>query len=318
MSQTWTQFMATVDEHLSVDADRRGLESFRERSMRNAVVDLQRHITAYQQGHTTLYSEADMTTLEYAHLGNLPAGAIPHAFYTYTTELDSEGVAHPFCRRNRMDFWPWLQRQSLICDPCSTRLYAYTISPQGKTFIIHPLLNTDTRLLLVWQGLKINFAAGDTVPFPEESAEAVAAYVKWRILLEIDKNPQLAQAQYGIFKNARSDLYLDERDKLSAEKPDEEYDVGSASAPPTLDAFGAQSVPFLSGITQLSGVDGDVTALSAIPTESLSVNYAVEILIGGSLQTWILQTSTAATAAGYQRPNDYSDPGNTKVWIQAA
>lgn len=318
MSLTWTQYMAVVDEHLSVDANRRGLEEFRERAMRNAVVNLQRYITAYQQGHTTLYTEADMTTLQYAHLGNLPSGAIPHAFYTYTTEVDSEGEAHPFCRRNRMDFWTWPNRQQLICSQWDLRLYAYAISPQGKTFIIHPMLNDDTRLLLVWQGLKINFAAGDTVPFPEESAEAVAAYVKWRILLEVDKNQQLAQAQYAIFKNARGDLYLDEREKLSAEKPDEEYDVGSASAPPTLDAFGAQSVPFLSSITQLSGVDGDVTALSAIPTVSLSVNYAVEILIGGSLQTWILQTSTAATAAGYQRPNDYDGTSNTKVWIQAA
>lgn len=318
MSQTWTQFMATVDEHLSVDANRRGLEDFRERTMRNAVVDLQRHITAYQQGHTTLYTSADLTEIEYAHLGNLPTGAIPHAFFIYSTEVDADGVAHPYCQRNRLDFWPWTSRQQLTCNQYDVRLYAYTISPQGKTFIVHPLINDDTRLLLVWQGLKINFAGADTVPFPEEAAEAVAAYVKWRILLEIDKNPSLAQAQYAIFKNARADLYLDERAKLDAEKPDEEFDVASSVAPPTLDAFGAQDVPFLAGITQLSGVDGDVTALSAIPTESLSVPYAVDVLIGGTLQTWILQTSTAATAAGYQRPNDYDGTSNTKVWIQAA
>jgi len=316
MSQTWAQFMATVDEHLSVDANRRGLEDFRERTMRNAVVDLQRHITAYQQGHTTTYESADLTTKEYAQLGNLPTGAIPHAFYIYSNELDSEGVAHPNCKRNRLDFWSWPNRHALICNRWDVRLYAYAVSPQGKQFIIHPVLNTDTRLLLVWQGLKINFAAGDTVPWPEEAAEAVAAYVKWRILLEIDKNPSLAQAQYAIFKNARGDLYLDERSRLSAEKPDEEYSVADSPAPPTLSAFGAQNVPFLAGITQLEGVDGDVTALSAIPTESLTVPYLVDVLIGGNVQRWMLYTSTAATGPGYTRPNDYDGTSNTKVWIQ--
>ena len=234
MSQTWTQFMATVDEHLSVDANRRGLETFRERTMRNAVVDLQRHIVAYQKGHTTTYAAADLDTVENAMLGNLPVGAIPSAFYTYSNQLDSAGVAHPDCYRNRMDFWPWENRQQLICSLCEPRLYAYAVSPQGTEFMIHPILNTDTRLLLVWQGLKIDFVALDVVPWPQEAAEAVAAYTKWRILLEIDKNPALAQAQYAIWKNARGDLYLDERAKLSAEKSDQEYSPTQAPVAPAV------------------------------------------------------------------------------------
>lgn len=226
--------MATVDEHLSVDAARRGLEDFRERMMRNAVVDLQRYIRAYQTGHTTTYAVADMDEIEHAMLGNLPAGAIPSAFYIYSTEVDSDGDAHPDCQRNRLDFWSWENRQELICCPCEPRLYAYAISPQGKEFIIHPVLNTDTRLLLVWQGLKIDFAGADVVPFPEESTEAVAAYVKARILLEIDKNPTLASAQMGIWKEKRGMLYLDERAKLSAEKTDEEYPTTQAPSAPAV------------------------------------------------------------------------------------
>lgn len=232
MSLTWTQYMAVVDEHLSVDANRRGLEDFRERTMRNAVVDLQRHIPAYQVGHTTTYAVADMDEIEHGMLGNLPAGAIPSAFWIYSTKVDSDNVAHPDCTRNRLDFWSWENRHHLLCNQWDVRLYAYAISPQGKEFVIHPVLNDETRLLLVWQGLKIDFAGADVVPFPEESCEAVAAYVKWRILLEIDKNPALAQAQYAIFKNARGDLYLDERAKLSAEKPDEEYPTSQAPAAP--------------------------------------------------------------------------------------
>lgn len=147
---TWAQFVAIVEEHLSVDAERRGLEDFRERMMRNAVVDLQRYIPAYQEGHTTTYEAADLEEREYGMIGNLPAGAIPHAFYIYSTEEDSEGEAHPYCRRNRLDFWPWTHRHTLLCNPCERRLYAYSIAPQGKMFVIHPVLNDDTGLLLVW------------------------------------------------------------------------------------------------------------------------------------------------------------------------
>lgn len=231
---TWTQFMAVVDEHLSVDANRRGLEDFRERTMRNSVVDLQRYIRAYQTGHTTTYAVADLDEIEHAMLGNLPAGAIPSAFYIYSTEVDSEGDAHPDCNRNRLDFWDWERRQHLICCPCDIRLYAYALAPQGRQFMIHPILNADTRLLLVWQGLKIDFAGGDTVPFPEEAAEAVAAYTKWRILLEIDKNPTLAGTQYAIWKQKLGSLYLDERAKQDAEKPDQEYPTSQAPTAPAV------------------------------------------------------------------------------------
>lgn len=234
MSLTWTQYMAVVDEHLSVDANRRGLEDFRERMMRNAVVDLQRYITAYQTGHTTTYAAADMDTIEYAMLGNLPAGSTPFALYIYSNKVDSEGVAHPDCNKNRLDMWDWKHRQQLTCCPCEIRLYAYAISPQDRQFMIHPILNADTELLLVWQGIKIDFVGADVVPFPEQSCEAVAAYVKWRILLEVDKNPQLANVQYGIWKMLRSALYLEEREKTSAEKPDEEYPTSQAPAAPAV------------------------------------------------------------------------------------
>jgi hypothetical protein len=232
---TWAQYMAVVDEHLTVDANRRGLEDFRERMMRNAVVDMQRFIRAYQVGHTTTYESTDLDEIEYAMLGNLPDGAIPSAFYIYSTEVDDDGVAHPDCNRNRLDFWKWENRQQIICDACNDRLYAYALSPQGKTFIIRPVLNADTKLLLVWQGLKMDFDDADTVPFPEQSAEATAAYVKWRILLEVDKNPQLAQTQYAIYKQKLGMLYLEEKDKVDAEKSDEEYPTSQAPAAPAVD-----------------------------------------------------------------------------------
>jgi hypothetical protein len=311
---TWADFKEIVDEMLTVNANRRGTEALKARALKNCAADLQRYIRGYRMGHTTIYQAADLTLTAKAMLGALPTGAIPEAFYIISSAIVDGELVDPNCRRNRLDFIPWMGRQRLICEQCDERAYLYSIAPYGDQFLVHPIINDETYLLLVWEGIKSNFADGDNVPFPEDAAEAFAAYVSSRILSLVDKNSGAAAEQMGEYKRLRLSLYRDFQEKLDAEKPDQEY-VSLAALPPTLADFGAQDIPFLRLVTQLEGADGDVTALSAIPTVSLSVPYAVRVFIGGNIQTWLLQTGTDATAPGVQRPNDYSDPGNTKVWI---
>lgn len=229
----YSDYVAIVLQHLSVDAARRGLENFRARMIKNALVDLQRFIVSYRKDHTTTYQVANLQAEENGMLGNLPDGAVPSAFYIVSTKVSTkDGLAHPLCNRNRLDYWPWTDRQHLFCTTCDTRLYAYALALSGRMFAIHPAVNTETYLLLVWDGLKSDFVDGDTVVFPEESAEAVAAYVKWRILLEIDKNPALAQTQFAIWSMKRLALYRDQQEKQDAEKPDEEFPASAAPAAP--------------------------------------------------------------------------------------
>lgn len=229
---TYLQFKTYVLEHLSVDAARRGLDDFRARMIKNAVVELQRYIVAYRNGHTTSYQVADLLAEEYGMIGNMPDGGIPEAFYIISTELDTAGDAHPYCRRNRLDFVAWDDRQVLLCSGCDRRLYGYAMSENGRQFVIHPALNADTYLLLVWDGIKINFADADVVPWPEAASEPVAAYVKWRIALEIDKNFQLAKEEQGIWLARKLSLYRDEQEKQDADKPDQEYSDTLAPVPP--------------------------------------------------------------------------------------
>ena len=228
----YSAYYLIVMEHLSVDAERRGLEDFRERMAKNALVDLQRFIRSYRVGHSTTYEAADLQEEEYGMIGNMPTEAVPEAFYTLSTELDDDGVAHPYCKRNRMDFWPWESRKTLLCSSCEQTLYAVAIAPYGNMFVIHPVVNDETQLLLVWEGIKSNFVDADTVLFPEQSAEAVAAYIKWRILLEIDKNPALAQQQFAIWSSKRLALYRDDQEKQDAQKPDQEYPTSIAPTAP--------------------------------------------------------------------------------------
>lgn len=304
---TWADYVAFTVAHLTVDADRRGLEDFRNRMIRNSVVDLQRFIRAYRSGHTTTYLAANLSQKEYGMVGNLPAGAVPEAFYIVSTALGTDGVTHENCARNRLDFWPWINRKHLLCNPCDRRLYAYSIAPYGRMFVIHPILNSETYLLLVWEGLKMDFADPDTVPFPEEAAEASAAYVKWRILLEVDKNPALAQAQLQIWSMKRLALYRDEQEKQDAEKPDDEYDSSIAPIPAPLPVSGVD--PYVTSEALLAAV---VTVDVAVPLVKVWVDAGT-----GTTQVWRLLSGTGVAMPGaVVIPNDYI-AGDPKTWYKA-
>lgn len=228
---TWTEYVAIVNEHLHVNAKRRGLNGpleFNQRMMRNAVADLQRHIVSYQNGNTTTYALADLTEEGYASRGIMPPKAIPEAFHIVWTALDADGESQERCQRNRLSFLPWVERNLLTC--CSHQcLYAYSIAPDNRTFLIHPVLNDETELLLSWRGIKLDYVGGDVVPFPEESALAVGHYLSAYIALNVNNDRSLFEVNWGLWIKAKCDLYKDEMEKVTAEKKDNPY--GTVVAP---------------------------------------------------------------------------------------
>lgn len=245
---------------------------------------------------------------------------------SHTLPVDSTTI-DKHCDRNRLDRVAWEDREPLICrcDPCR---YAYAIAPFGNQFLIHPVLNDETVLLVVWDGLKMDFGDGDIVPWPEWAAEAVAAYIKYKILLEIDKRPDLAAMWYlpaagnrpasGTYASLRLALYREQQEAHDANGRDQEYAVNATPYYDTITGFGAQNIPFLSTVTTLEGTGQ--TALAAVPTTVLTVPFSVEIDIGNGAETWILKASTEATdtASGILRPNDHVAVTNAKVWLKQA
>jgi hypothetical protein len=261
---TYAQFVALVVEELGVNGTRRGIEVQRARWIRDAVMDLQRFIRAYRQGHTTNYVVGDLTAKGYAHLGTLPDQAKPKAFYTISLVLDSDGnLPNPNIYRNRMDFVAWENRQRMIDGEHDHRRYTYTISPFSKQFLVHPLINTETYLLLVWDGLKMDFADGDTVPFPIQAAEAVASYVLWKILKFVDKRLDLAREEYAAYGLRRLSLFREQNEAQFVDNKDEEY---SATADPAPGTTRDQS-----GVEDLSITDTSIAIVFPSAFDSLPV-----------------------------------------------
>lgn len=240
-------------------------------------------------------------------------------------EVCEPGVSDSNIVRNRLDYVAWEdRRERMIANQLGARDYLYSISPFNRQFLVHPLLNEDTALFLVWDGLKMDFDDSDIVPVPEWAAAAIAAYVKWKILLEIDKRLDLAREQYdparktGVYPTLRLALLREQQEAQIADGRDEEYaDRGNFIIPPNAFAgFGAQEFPFLSTVTALEG--SDTTALAHVPTTAIPVPYAVEVLVDGITQSWTLRASTDANdpTNGVLRPNDYNATTNARVWFR--
>jgi hypothetical protein len=316
MSTTWLQFVAIVKEHLTVDANRRGIETYVLRNIKNAVVDLQRFIIPYRDGHTSLYTEFELDEHGAAQLGELPAGAKPKAIYFQTTL----GGADNECKRNRMDWFDWINRQKLICGDyrCNPGAYFYAIGPMGKKFMTYPKVSADqmTSILVVWEGLKIEFDDADIVPWPDDAAEAVAFYVKAQINLNVNGNPQLAQINQALYVSKRLALWRDANEALVANEPDEEYTV-DVPVPPVLPQFSPEDVKFLRTIATIEGAG--VTAMVNIPTTTFTLPFAIMIQTSDyfplQAKVWVLKTGSDAHSPGdgIVRPADFN-AGSPRTW----
>lgn len=276
----WSDFVTEVNAQISVDANRRGLEAFRDRFIRNAVLDLQRYIPGYRQGLTTTYGINDVTALDLCSLVQMPAGALPKEIWLYSTDP----AADPYCKRYRLDFYPWKSRQDLICGKldfmnwwsggwwpngvcptppatiqpncngwnwCEKKGYVYTMAPHGKSFLVYPQISSTNALILLWDGYKTEFLNGDTIPFHEGASEAVASYLKWRISLEVDKNIPLAREFQAAWRERRLSLYRDWQDTQDAEGDGDEYGNGSITPPPQ-GTFQSGTVPLTQGMTTVA------------------------------------------------------------------
>lgn len=77
----YSDLKAAVLTELGADGTRRGVETQRDKWIRDALIDLQRYIRPFRQGHVTRYTADDQDVIGYAGLFQLPDQAKPKAFY---------------------------------------------------------------------------------------------------------------------------------------------------------------------------------------------------------------------------------------------
>lgn len=211
---TWSEFVASVRDRITVDADRLGpIQAGITRKIQDAVRDLQVFITGYREGHETLFNVADMTVYGSAHAAPLPSGARPREAYVYT--------ASNTCAQRPVYPFPWDQRNELKCAAVPGVETYMAIDPYAKQFVLYPALAEGQVLQLWWDGVKTTFVDTDQVPFDELAAEAAAAYVKAYIAKEVDRDPAMSNEHLRDYSGSpgrmgmRTKCYLEMKDRTT-------------------------------------------------------------------------------------------------------
>lgn len=188
-------------------ADIEGFSTRIDSLIRQGVIDIQHHVPMYRNGHETIYESTDVLEDGSASRGELPDQCIVHSAH-FIKECD-EG-----CKKVPLSNYDWNRRFSLTrgTQALNAGHGFIAIDPQCSTFYVYPKIEDDIKLLVTWTGTKLDFADGDTVPFDEPMAFAVAEYVKAFI------GPRNELQTYfhptaGTYTRLRRNLILESRDR---------------------------------------------------------------------------------------------------------
>lgn len=209
----WSEFIAEVLGFLHVDAERHGIELFREQSIRAGVIDIQSMLPAMRAGHTTTVQAADFTQ-DGIVAGTVaaPDGVVREIrFIPKAVDEDRPGSSNHVTYRKGL----WEDRKCMVMG-VSTALGQWALSPDQRTIILAPTPDADHSVQIVWDGLKRSFASNDETPFTSEVAEAVSEFVKGRITLHVDKEVQLAATHFQNYGTLRRRINSDLKEKENA------------------------------------------------------------------------------------------------------
>jgi len=209
----WSAFKTYVLNFLPVEAQRLGIEQFREQSIRAGVIDIQSMIPAFRLGHTTTLADTDFIP-DGVVSGTAPApdGVVREVWFVpLASDADRPGSSNRVAYRSGQ----WADRGAMVLG-LSTAMGQWALSPDQQTVLLAPIPDEFHQVEIVWDGIKRAFLDTDTTPFNEEVAEAVAEFVKGRITQHVEGDPQLAATHLQNYAKLRQRINSDIKEKENA------------------------------------------------------------------------------------------------------
>lgn len=222
---TWGEFITLVNGFLPIEAQRRGIETYRNQLIRAGVNDLMRFVTKYRPRYELHFprgqtEEGLVGTASYGVIVNLPA----HTFVAARLfDRDAAPVGNgtdpvALQKVGRDVQWvDWEKRDRIArgekCD-------AISINPFSKSFIVSPSLSDDFQLV-IWLDFAGDYpkdvnSTMQTV-LDEHAAEAVAQYVMKFIALKVNNDIAASREWSDEYSKLRRKLLLDWR-KFGSER----------------------------------------------------------------------------------------------------
>lgn len=213
-----------VKDHTPVDADREniairsdGRTPFYELLVRAAFADLQTHIEYYRFEHETLFRLCDVVADGMASKFSIPGdGGAKITQIKQVYRKPNPNDSELTISQTATATWaPWSQRDALICGRCSVLKPVVTIQPGMEIGYIYPPLQTTSEevdtvidMVVIWDGVKREFKADDTIRAGNEEAEVCSYYVLSKLDRQI-REVGIADRHWENYLEKRKQLYIE-------------------------------------------------------------------------------------------------------------
>lgn len=218
---TWTQFKTAVNQMLTVDSGRSGIQNYITRMIKSGVSEVLSHVPYYRKGNKTRYSPlsstpSGMTALTAA--GNASKGTLPSGDanlyeawvinYSATSGVTNTSSDTDTNRTPVMNY-PYAHKLDLVSSNPAIRK-GETVMAIGEEldFYVYPKLSDTQVLEITYEKLIPDHADGDTVRYDDNMADCVGEYVKAKVTREVDQDLKLYQSYMQSFGKMRQELYL--------------------------------------------------------------------------------------------------------------
>lgn len=203
---TWVDFNTETRLYLTIHNRRQGIQSLIDTLIKSAAIDLQTTVESLQVFHKDTLSSNDVTEDGFATYGDLPAGQIRAArLVSYdpdTTDINED----KYLFLEQVSHKNWLEWASGFAEDGKGLIF---IDAARRQFAFTPQLGTDAKLILEWEGVKMEFDDADETPFDARCALAASNYVLAHLTRTIDNDPAGAVAYEKGYARTKRTIYSD-------------------------------------------------------------------------------------------------------------
>lgn len=200
---TYAEFKASVRDRLPLDANREGAQTFIDKAIQAALLEVQRKCVHLRAGHESVYHASVCDVERSAAKALMPASGISVRAVAIVTMKD--GLEES---RQPLNNVPWDYRANMVYGLRN----GYSISPYMKVFYFAPALTESQVLSMIWDGVIETFRDSDSSDlFAERVAQAVAYFVQAELARKSDNDLQLSASFNQSWAQALQSLFLESR-----------------------------------------------------------------------------------------------------------
>lgn len=167
---------AAIDQGIN---DIEGLRSHFVRLIEDCLIEMQRTIDFYREGHESIYDPTHFALDGEAMRANLPPGFDKIDEIWFRPDHTDPDKEDDECKWYLAHQLPWVERMNMVQGNCKAEDLSVAFDYEAKVFYIYPMLDEFDLISVYWRGVKRSFPDAEETPFTEDDVPAISYYVEW-------------------------------------------------------------------------------------------------------------------------------------------